>query len=326
MPGRNYSASAPGKVILFGEHAVVYGYPAIAAPVNDLRATAEIEALESGSEGKILIDAPDIQLHTDLASLSLDHPLSLAIRGTLAILKIPTPPAFKIRIHSTIPVASGLGSGAAVSVAVIRAISGFLEKALSDEIVSGLAYEVEKLHHGTPSGIDNTVISYAQPIFFQRGEPFEILPPHRPLTLVIADTGIASPTGAAVAGVRQRHDASPDEYHQIFEEIGQIASAAREALLGSSSENLGELMNANHLLLQHIGVSCPPLDRLVESALQAGSPGAKLSGGGLGGNMIALSSTNGNVEKISSALLKAGAVRCYVTTISASGEVLPDGK
>ncbi len=318
MAGRKVSASAPGKVILFGEHAVVYGYPAIAAPVLDLHGDAIVEEIAaSRPAGSVQIDAPDIGLHASLASLPLDNPISLAVRGAILQLSVKNPPALRLTISSTIPVAAGLGSGAAVSVAIIRAMAAFFERSLPDDIVSAMAFEIEKVHHGRPSGIDNTVITYAQPIFFQHGKPFEILPPRRPFTIVIADTGIASPTAAAVAGVKERFDANPVDYKSLFEEIGQIASEARELITSGSTAEAGNLMNRNHDLLRRIGVSCDALDRLVHAAREAGALGAKLSGGGLGGNMIALVDAC-HVEKVSFALREAGAVRCFHTTINPS--------
>ncbi|MHC1784463.1 MAG: mevalonate kinase [Anaerolineaceae bacterium] len=248
--------------------------------------------------------------------MPLDHPLSLAIRGVLVYLKIVDPPALHLKITSTIPVAAGLGSGAAVSVAIIRAMAQYFKKPMPPEIISSLAYEVEKKHHGRPSGIDNTVITYAQPIYFQREKPFEIMPPREPFTLIIADTGIASPTARAVLGVKERHDQNPARYQIIFEEISIIAARAREIILYGSIREIGPLMYRNHELLREIGVSCDSLDRLVQAAQDAGALGAKLSGGGLGGNMIALAGSTGDVERISKALLVAGAARCFSTTIS----------
>lgn len=324
MARNTFTASAPGKVILFGEHAVVYGFPAIALPVQRLETRVLVEDIsDRAADGFIQIDAPDINLHSDIQSLPTDNPLSLAVRGTLLIMKIRNHPALRLQIDSSIPVAAGLGSGAAVSVAIVRALAGFFSKSLPPDIVSGLAYEVEKKHHGQPSGIDNTVITYAQPIFFQREKPFEILPPCQPFSLVIADTGIASPTARAVAGVRERRDSYPALFQAYFEEIGAVADLARQILLRGPLAGLGPLMTRNHGLLKKIGVSSPELDRLVQAALDSGAAGAKLSGGGLGGNIIALAQENGSVEEISKALLINGAKRCFPTEVAAAGAILP---
>jgi len=162
------SASAPGKIILFGEHAVVYGQPAIAVPVTQVRARAIVTAEPRQPAGSVRIQAPIIGLEAWLAELLPEDPLASVARLVFAELGLSQPPALTIRVTSTIPVAAGLGSGAAVSVAIIRALSEFLGRRLPAERVSALAYEVEKLHHGTPSGIDNTVIAYARPVYFVR--------------------------------------------------------------------------------------------------------------------------------------------------------------
>lgn len=299
------SASAPGKVILFGEHAVVYGQPAIAVPVHQVAARAVISPMIKAATGKIHINAPQVGVDADLARLSQNDPLAAAVRGALEALHIQEPPAFKLRVTSTIPLAAGLGSGAAVSVAIVRAVSAFLGRAFSEEQVSALAFEVEKLHHGTPSGIDNTVITYAKPVYFVKGEPNQTFLVGKPFTLLIADTGIPSPTRVAVGDVRSIWEKQPDRYDKIFAGIGDIVRKARSAIESGANESLGQLMEENHALLQQLDVSSPELDKLVGAAKAAGAQGAKLSGGGRGGNTIALA--NGNLEVVEQALLSAGA-------------------
>ncbi len=308
------TATAPGKVILFGEHAVVYGQPAIAAPVQQVKARAIVTANPRAHPGTVAIQAPDIGLEAELQALPEGHPLAAAVYAVMKALGLERTPACTIRITSTIPVAAGMGSGAAVSVALARALSAFLGNPLDDETISRLAFEVEKIHHGTPSGIDNTVITYAQPIFFQRGAPVRLLNLQRSLTLVIGDTGIASPTAAVVGDVRQAWQSTPQQYEQLFARIGAIAAAARPVLEAGQGEELGDLMRQNHRLLQEMSVSCEPLDRLVEVACRAGAWGAKLSGGGRGGNMIAIAA-EGVATDIAQALTEAGAARVILTTI-----------
>lgn len=307
-------ASAPGKIILFGEHAVVYGRPAIAVSVSQVKAKASVMAEPRGPAGSVAIRAPDIGLDEMLADLPAENPLALAVRRTLRSLGVERPPAFSLRISSTIPLAAGLGSGAAVSVAVIRAVSVFLGHPLPDNIVSDLAYEVEMLHHGTPSGIDNTVIAYARPVYFTRGLPIEIFQAPVPFMIVIGDTGVASPTALAVGDVRQAWQANPAHYEPIFDAIGRIAQAARLAIEGGQPALLGPLMDENQALLCELGVSSPELDRLVAAARLAGALGAKLSGGGRGGNMIALAAPQ-EAESVAAGLKAAGAVRTIITTV-----------
>jgi mevalonate kinase len=302
-------------VILCGELAVVYGRPAIAVPVTQVQAKASVMADPLGPPGRVHIQAADIQLESDLADLPLDDPIALAVKGILQTLQIDHLPAVRLRISSTIPVAAGLGSGAAVSVAILRALSAFLGHPLPDETISALAFEVEKKHHGTPSGIDNTVVTYARPIFFTRGLPFEFLQPAEAFTLIIADSGVKSPTRAAVAGVYEAWQADPNRYEARFDAIGQVSRQARQVITAGSALALGPLMTENHQLLQQIGVSSAELDFLVETALQAGAAGAKLSGGGRGGNMIALAAAE-KADKISAALASAGAKRVIISRVS----------
>jgi mevalonate kinase len=309
-----YTATAPGKVILFGEHAVVYGRPAIAAPVGQVRARAVVAPAPREPDGAVLIQAPDIGLESRLADLPDDHPLRCVVNILLAALQVSRPPACTIRVTSTIPVAAGMGSGAAVSVAILRAFSAFLGAPLDDEAVSALAYEVEKLYHGTPSGIDNTVIAYGMPVYFVRGWPIQTLRLPGPFTLVIGDTGVASPTAVAVGDVRRGWQASPAEYEALFDRAGQIAQAARLAIEAGQTDELGLLMDENQAVLYRMGVSSPELERLVLAARRAGALGAKLSGGGRGGNMIALAEGE-NASEIAQALLEGGAVRAITTTV-----------
>lgn len=311
------SAYAPGKTILLGEHAVVYNRPAIAIPVDKIQARAAIYAEPLRPLGWVWLDAPNINLQTDLSALGKDHPLRMAVDLVLTALEMDHLPACRIQITSTIPVAAGLGSGAAVSVALVRALSAFLGIPLPAEQVCNLAYEVEKRHHGTPSGIDNTVITYDRPIFFIKDQPFELLEVKSPLTLLLADTGIQSPTRTAVEDVRQLWLHDTIRFNDLFDAIGQLVKEARTALQLGDIPRLGLLMQQNQILLQEMTVSSPELDALVNAARNAGAYGAKLSGAGRGGNLIALVES-GQSETVSQALLQAGAVSVLTTTLPAS--------
>jgi mevalonate kinase len=305
---------APGKIILFGEHAVVFGQPAIAIPIRGVKAIARVQPNLTGKPGQVHIQAPDIHLDTDLSGLPHGHPLHAAVRLVLDTLHIPSPPPLNLQITSTIPIASGMGSGAAVSIAVIRALSAFLGGKLSPEIVSELAFEIEKIHHGTPSGIDNTVISTGQPVYFIKGCSPETFRPAEPFDWLIADTGIQTPTRETVADVRRAWQAAPEPVESLFSRIGALTRNAREALEEGQRDHLGILLNENQALLRQLQVSHPALEALIQAALDAGALGAKLSGGGRGGNMIALIPP-GNASSIRTALEKAGAKRIIASTL-----------
>jgi mevalonate kinase len=311
------SATAPGKAILFGEHAVVYGQPAIAVPINQVRARTMIIADPLAPTGQVRIQAPAIGLDTYLDDLPPDEPLVQGIQLTLRHLELPRLPGCTIRVTSTIPIAAGLGSGAAVSVSLIRALSAFLGSPLPDDQVNKLAYEIEKVHHGTPSGIDNTVITYNQPIYFQRQQPIEFLTFRKPVHLVIGDSGIASKTSITVGRVRQGWQENPEAYEKMFEEIGEITRQARQALERGDLSLAGRLMDENQRWLIQLGVSSPELENLIAAARNAGASGAKLSGGGGGGNMIALVHPDVSPHVVA-ALTAAGALQILTSEIPAS--------
>jgi mevalonate kinase len=327
-------ASAPGKIILFGEHAVVYGRPALAIPVTQVY--AEVEVSDSSRAG-IWINAPDVNLHAELNTLPSDHPLASVIHNFLFLFRVTPFPNLEIKISSNIPVASGLGSGAAVTVALTRALSSFLARPMPDEEVNAFAYEIEKLHHGTPSGIDNTVVTYAMPVYFVKqfpsliraersasedeagrwagGEGIETFRVDTPFTIVIGDTGISAPTKESVGDVRKLWEADKTKWENVFDRVGKIVEEARKHIESGKWELLGELMDQNHTLLQEMTVSSPELDRLVSAARSAGALGAKLSGGGRGGNMIALVNVN-LAETVAKSMLEAGAQRVIITQVS----------
>ena len=308
---------------MFGEHAVVYGQPAIAIPVNAVQAQAEItdtparQHFQDNPGSSLQILAPDIDARFGLNDG--EQPLVHAARLLLAEVGL-TDLSVTITMRSTIPIASGMGSGAATTAALVKALALHLDREdlAQPETVNRLNYEVEKLHHGTPSGIDNTVVSYARPVFFIKREPdnlIETFTAGAALHLLIGDTGIASPTKLAVADVRQRWRAEPERFNRIFAECGACALAGREAITSGNVLALGPLMAQNQRALQEMTVSSPELERLVEAALAAGAMGAKLSGGGRGGNMIALVDQTTS-EQVAHSLKEAGAKRVITTTLS----------
>lgn len=310
-------ATAPGKIILFGEHAVVYGRPAVAAPVTQVRAQAIVE--DSAVSGVRLL-APDIGRDYWLADAGSRDPFARSVRVVMEEASLTELPGLRITIRSSIPIASGLGSGAAMAAAVIRALARHLDlkHLATDDRVSDLTYQVERLLHGTPSGIDNTVVAHEKPVYFIRQEPrnrIETLTAARPLRLLVADTGVASATKSVVGDVRQRWQANPERYDRIFDGCGRIARLARRAIERGAVPELGQLMLDNHALLREMSVSSQELDHLVSVAISAGALGAKLSGAGRGGNMIALVDDKSE-EAARQALLSAGAITVMSSVLS----------
>jgi len=305
--------TAPGKAIVFGEHAVVYGHPAIAVPVFEVQAKAEVRLAEPGRG--VTLEARDLEMRFFLSDAASDDALAAIVWKTLARLEIPSQPDLTISVESTIPIARGLGSGAAISTAVVRALARYFGKHLTSRAVSDLVYEAEVLYHGTPSGIDNTVIAFGKPVYFVRGRTLEIFWVRTPFLLAIADTGIISQTKDVVADVRRGYEENLGRYEFLFEECAEIAQQGRAAIEVGDLQRIGSLMNRNQAVLQAMGVSCPELDRLVQAALDGGALGAKLSGSGRGGNMIALITPEirGRMEMF---LKMAGAKRVIVTEVS----------
>jgi mevalonate kinase len=312
-----YTGSAPGKVILCGEHAVVYGIPAIALPVTAVKAHAAVE--ETEEEG-LVVEAVDLGERWRIDEQP-DHPLASLARATLARAPAPASVALKVTLRSTIPIASGMGSGAALSAAFVRALARYLHLSLDPATISRLVYEAERYYHGTPSGIDNTVVIFEQPIVFQRQEQgapplTEPLAVSGVLTLAIADTGVRCPTRITVGGVRERWLADPEGYDQLFAAIGEVVRGVRAALRDGDMRRAGELLDENQRLLAAIGVSSPELETLIGAARRAGAWGAKLSGGGGGGIMLALVSPD-HAERVVQALDDAGAARVILTHLGA---------
>ncbi|MFQ5613039.1 MAG: mevalonate kinase [Anaerolineae bacterium] len=306
-------ATAPGKAILFGEHAVVYKRPAIAVPITEVAARCRISPGEKGQG--LIIEAQDLHRVYALADAAGNDPLAAAVRLALAELGHDSEPDLILRLTSTVPMARGLGSGAAVATALIRALTGHLGRPLPPQTLSNLVYQVEKIHHGTPSGIDNTVVAFAQPVYFQQGRPMQRLAVKNPLTLIIGDTGRPSPTKEAVGDLRQRWQADTERYEGYFDEIGVIVEQARLALERGDIPALGRLMDQNQELLGALELSSPELDRLIDASRRAGAMGAKLSGAGWGGNMIALARPD-LARAVAQSLYQAGAVKTIITTVA----------
>jgi mevalonate kinase len=305
-------AHAPGKVILFGEHAVVYGRPAIAVPVTDVQAKVTVQDV---SDPGVIIYAMDIGCTLDVVSAPPDEPLCLTVRNTLAHVGLaPQDVHLSLTIRSSIPVASGMGSGAAVATAIVRALGAHLGGPFDAATVSALAYRTEEIYHGTPSGIDNTVVAFERPVYFKRGQPIDTLEVKHPFWLAIADTGAPSLTKASVADVRAAWQREPARMERLFDQIGDVVDAARRAIEGGDVDRLGPLMDRNQRLLRLLGVSSEAIERLTGGALNAGAYGAKLSGGGRGGNVIA-AIWSADVERIRRGLLAAGAKNVIVTCV-----------
>ena len=182
--------------------------------------------------------------------------------------------------------------------------SAYIDYSMTNEEVNSFAYEIEKLHHGTPSGIDNTVVTYARPVYFVKDHQIEAFTVGEAFTIVIGGTGISAPTKESVGDVRKLWDSDKEKWEGVFDQVGDVANKAREAIENGMLNQLGKLMDHNHALLQEMTVSSPELDALVSAVKNAGALGAKMSGGGRGGNMIALVDKE-NAETVAKSLAQA---------------------
>ncbi len=285
-------AAGHGKIILLGEHAVVYGSRAIAAPVP-LAVRARVMDADDG----IWLVVPRWGVEQLMQPRALQ---AAVLRGTRrpdpgTSSGWPTAPCASRCIPSC-PRAMGLGGSAAVAVAIIRALDQHFALGLVDEEVNDLAFRCEKVAHGTPSGIDNTVATYGQMLLYRAGSPAEIEELHveKPINFVIGMTGVESLTAKMVARVREAWTRYRPVYDRMFKGIDALTVQALDALRRYDLERLGDLMNVCQGLLNGLQVSSRELEELIQIAREHGALGAKLTGGGGGGSMIALCPDGGS--------------------------------
>ena len=289
--------TAAGKVILLGEHAAVYGKHALALPIPGA-VTATVHESEN-----LTLEVPDWKLSREISRDTSG--VDAAVRRILENLGVRQR-GFTIRVRSALPRAMGLGSSAAFAVAIVRAFDRLLGLSLDDKRVNEIAFDCEKLAHGNPSGVDNTLATFARPILFRKGGSFQVeeLGLERTPPIVIACGHQPGVTHEQVAGVRARYEAQPAAYAAIFEQIDGLSIAGAKALVAGEYAELGQLMNIGQGLLNALGVSTPELERMIEIARQAGAAGAKLTGAGGGGSIVA--ACPGTERAVVTALRSAG--------------------
>ncbi|VVB54473.1 Mevalonate kinase [uncultured archaeon] len=274
-----------GKVILFGEHFVVHGVPSIVSAIGD---TTTCEVIRKQTPGWTLKD--DRPATPGYKTEKLDQQKDSINRVLTAAGIDPTKTGINITFAGNLLAASGVGASAASCTALARALSDEFKLKLNDEKINEIAYEGEKGYHGTPSGIDNTAATYGGLIWFVKGSPnvMDRIKTKKPVEIVMGNTGKVADTKAAVAGVKERKDKFPGKYTMIFNEAGEVAGKARTAFEAGDMKEVGALMDRAHELLKLIEVSSNELDFLVSLAKSNGAWGAKMTGGGLGGYMVAL--------------------------------------
>ncbi|MFP1719598.1 mevalonate kinase [Gardnerella sp. Marseille-Q9185] len=337
------------KVILFGEHSVVYGYSAIALPLKNLRMratvtgcdlageenagcetgeTATCETCETCSEIPESAESTIPQNFDSLITLScLDFTGKLSevpqrfnsVRTAIhAALEFSgrVGDSLHVATESDFPPERGLGSSAASAGAVIRAILDYYKIRASEDEIFALTQSAERVAHGRSSGLDATATSASWPVHFSSGE-FSRMEINMRAWLILADSGCKGMTRVTVDALRARMDAKPDAVKNQLDELGAIANQAAEDLALGRAADMGARMTRAHRILADLGVSTPQLDELVQTACDHGALGAKLTGGGGGGCVIALADTEAAAERVSAALRAAGACGTWIVDLGA---------
>lgn len=283
---------AHSKIILIGEHAIVYGYPAISLPLLEVEVTCKVVPAESPWR------------------LYEEDTLSIAVYASLEYLDI-TEACIRCEIDSAIPEKRGMGSSAAISIAAIRAVFDYYQADLPHDVLEILVNRAEMIAHMNPSGLDAKTCLSDQPIRFIKNVGFTELEMDLSAYLVIADTGVYGHTREAIQVVQNKgKDALP-----FLHALGELTQQAEDAISQKDAEELGQILSQAHLHLKEIGVSSPEADHLVETALSHGALGAKMSGGGLGGCIIALADNLTHAQELAERLEEKGAVQTWIESL-----------
>ena len=283
---------AHSKIILIGEHAVVYGYPAISLPLLEVEVTCRVVPAETPWR------------------LFEEDTLSMAVYASLEYLTIKDA-CIRCQIESAIPEKRGMGSSAAISIAAIRAVFDYYDAQLSQETLEILVNRAEMIAHMNPSGLDAKTCLSDQPIRFIKNVGFEELAMDLSAYLVIADTGVYGHTREAIQVVESKGKEALPFLHAL----GELTQEAEEAIKHKDAEKLGEILSGAHENLKEIGVSSQEADSLVETAIHHGALGAKMSGGGLGGCIIALAANLEQAQELAQGLEEKGAVQTWIESL-----------
>jgi len=293
-----------GKVILFGEHFVVHGVPGIVSAV-DSTTDAVVRKVETPGIN-IIDERKGAKGYTEKKRIQQKESIDRMLEAIGLNKKV----SLDIWLGGNLPSFSGIGASAASSVAIARAISEEFEFNFSDERINEIAYEAEKAYAGTPSGIDNTAATFGGLLWFKKNvdgpDTIEKLNIKEPIEIIMANSGVVADTKEMVLGVTERKKKYPEKYDKIFKQEEELVVKAREALEGFDLKKVGQLMDMNHKLLQDIEVSCKELDYLVKVARGNGAYGAKLTGGGGGGCIVALTPGKKLQEQVARAIEKEG--------------------
>ena len=297
------TCSSPSKIILFGEHSVVYGFPAIVAAIS-LRSYCQIEPR---TDDNVIIDLIDFKTQKKYSNSDFNQEFIEKDKNFSSIISIllvffkkkeilkSLKNGFTVKIKSDIPIGAGLGSSASIHVSLTNALNNYFDLNLSKEEISNIAYTGEKDVHGTPSGIDNTIVTFGGLLYYQNNE-FTRFNIHHPITLIVSNTKIPRNTGDLVSGVRQFYEKDKGKAESLFKKIKSLVNVAKQHLESFYLIGIGKAMKKNQDILNKLGVSNEKINNLVVLAEKNGAYGAKLTGAGGGGCIISLTDENNEKE------------------------------
>jgi mevalonate kinase len=294
-------ANGHGKVILFGEHSVVHGRPALALAIQN---SAEVTWQKSATQ---------TELHIEPWHVSVDAGESLnegreSLQRALQVARAMYDDAVELSLHATmrLPGGAGMGSSAALGVAVLRAMDEARGRKRSNEEIYERSLAWERVFHGNPSGVDNAMAAHGGMAIFTKGQPLKRIVPRTPIRLVAGHSGSSSSTKEMVASVARQFEREPERVGKLFDAIAAIVSNGKLALEQGELKSLGQLMTLNHKLLSSLMLSTTALEEMIAAATEAGALGAKVTGAGGGGCMIALVDTDAQRDAVKDALKALG--------------------